>query len=529
MVLSKRGFGQCKGSNSAEVGEPPEQEPDQSSARAAKASTMDPILGSLQDFLGDCELKDLAILLTPGPEKDEVPLAAPVLSTTPSRSVSKLSSPRASRRPPGDGVREDLQQVCIKHQSKPVPLGHIKAHLLPEEKAKARSPATSPSHSPRSPASSENTGPPEKVPASNFTASFVEAGDLATKPKPETHPLLHAVEQSSLESNPPEPEKPTDKAAIAQRYNELRGSEARRGPWAKPVEKAPWTPSEEGPAPAAAREDWSPTRRKKADPGHLHLMLSLLDPSETGFVSPDTLVPIMLWLGLAKRQSAALALLQLGFGAGKISVSEIRHLSHYQEVQLRLVDGLRMEARRCSVDQFCEFLTEQGQIQPRLWFTAMKRGADGTVDIAEVQNLFLRMQVTEDRQILFRFLSFMCQHIHESKGTGETSSRARNFNFEDFVALLCRCTATWCLHKASIELCKGQGPEGSKDPQASPSHHDITCKWVELYRKIALSLVINRRFWGRDAQNVLNPGLLFPEVDELKKAPGGAVLDSSLK
>merc|ERR1719453_2400754 len=128
-----------------------------------------------------------------------------------------------------------------------------------------------------------------------------------------------------------------------------------------------------------------------------------MDPEGAGSVAPEMFVPLFFWLGLTRRRTAVLMTLETAFGLGDIDVAGIKKLSKYAEVQIRLIEGLRQLARRESLEQLSEYITDMGRL--RTWFHTMKRDATGHADIVEVQNLFARMEVTSDRQTLFRFLT----------------------------------------------------------------------------------------------------------------------------
>merc|ERR1719245_700450 len=160
----------------------------------------------------------------------------------------------------------------------------------------------------------------------------------------------------------------------------------------------------------------------------------------------------MYWLGLAKCRTSALAALETAFGPGDIEVDTLGSLNHYVEVQLRLVEGLRRLARRESLEQLCEFMTDGDRLRIRTWFCSMRRDSDGHVDIGETQSLFARMEVTTDRQAMYRFLShFKSRSIasattfRAAKSHGQGGQWQRSFSIEEFASLLCRRIVTWCL------------------------------------------------------------------------------------
>jgi len=284
-----------------------------------------------------------------------------------------------------------------------------------------------------------------------------------------------------------------------------------------------------------------------------------MDPQGNGSVPPDAFVPLMFWLGLTRRRSAALTTMELAFGPGDVDVAAISHLGQYVEVQVRLIDGFRQLARVQSLDQLCEFMTDWSRL--REWFYSMRRDPTGHVDVVEVQNLLARMEVTSDRATLFRFLSFVARSgtMPGSKGRQGTLER-RTLGIEDFASLICRCAIAWCLHRtlqlitctaapstttlgaptpqpqqhqAQTTQHKTQSTKSQQDGHDSamsakaPSpatplgvkgsvsanevgtaghevdEHTAKLRWTQLQRKIAVSLLVNHRFWGRESRSVL--------------------------
>jgi len=234
-------------------------------------------------------------------------------------------------------------------------------------------------------------------------------------------------------------------------------------------------------------------------------------------VSPDVFVPLMFWLGLTRRRGAALMTTELAFGQGDIDGATLRRLTAYLEVQLRLVEGLRRLARLESLEQLCEFITDWARL--RTWFYTMKRDTTGHVDIVEVQNLFARMEVTSDRQALFRFLSYVAKNEFipagsAAKPSGGSEQQAglenRTFGIADFASLLCRCAVTWCLHRTLVLINPdtGAGRADGTGPFHVPlgvpdSDREAQLRWTQLQRKIIVSLLVNHRFWGRESRTVL--------------------------
>jgi len=218
-------------------------------------------------------------------------------------------------------------------------------------------------------------------------------------------------------------------------------------------------------------------------------------------------------LGITRKRSAALMTLELAFGAGDIDTACMRSLARYAEVQIRLIEGLRQLARRESLEQLCEYITDMMRL--RTWFHTMKQDTYGHADIVEVQNLFARMEVTSDRQALFRFLSAV---VHSNVLPSATADRTggsngglrhRTFGIGDFASLLARCSIAWCLHRTSILLNPAENMPKNDDgegPLLAPPielEREVSMRWVALQRKIIISLLVNHRFWGRESRTVL--------------------------
>lgn len=359
--------------------------------------------------------------------------------------------------------------------------------------------------------------PPKKVDkTTNFNRAFIS--NSGVKLRVDQHPLLSAIEQSGLQVQEHEREA-SEEVLLARKLQELRFSETRRGPWASPPE--PRKPlAEDGAArttatrsQAAVGESHSsghasqPHATKKAT-SDMHRMLALLDANRLGFIQPDSLVPLMFWLGITKKRSAALATLQVAFGPGDIPTAAIAVMGQYSEVQIRLVEGLRNLARRDSLEQLCEFMTDHNNLHLRHWFNSMPCDPAGCVDITQVQNLFARMEVTKDRQGLFRFLSFIAETPSPGNAKDpreKLASDQRKFSSDGFASLMCRCAVAWCLHRTISLLTNfGQAQERSVSLQQPPSNHDLSCRWIQLKRKILVSMLINERFWGRESRGVLS-------------------------
>merc|ERR1711904_403669 len=252
--------------------------------------------------------------------------------------------------------------------------------------------------------------------ATNFTLGM--AAGLVVKPIHERHPLLASIEgMLQDDGNRRDPEMAS--MSIARRLDELRNREARKGPWTLPPERV--KKQEDRGFKRSAELLLAPTRPKPPAVGagrhsaeDFERLFSLMDHLQTGSVPPDALVPTMLWLGSARRRVAALSVIEFAFGHGdRVDKQDITGLAQHAEVQLRLHDGLRRMARRESLEQTCEFITDKNRL--RDWFCSMDRDRYGRVGVEEVQNLFVRMEITTDRKALFRLL-------HASFGQKDASS-----------------------------------------------------------------------------------------------------------
>eukprot|EP00439_Symbiodinium_sp_Y106_P038047 s6355_g4.t1 len=221
--------------------------------------------------------------------------------------------------------------------------------------------------------------------------------------------------------------------------------------------------------------------------------------SQIGSVDADVVVPLMFWLGLTKSRTAAMETLRMGFGQLQIENGTLLVLGDHVEVQMRLVEGLRHLVRRDSTEHMCEYLAGKSFQRPRAWFNSMRADPMGWVDITQVQNLFARMEVTSDRQTLFRFLSYIMENPCPSVAADHREAAAiesKKFSFNGFLSLICRCTTSWVLHRVlSVLMAESSG--------ALATDLDIANRWIELQRRIMISLLVNHRFWGRESRQEL--------------------------
>lgn len=356
-----------------------------------------------------------------------------------------------------------------------------------------------------------------EIPPTNFKLSFTRG--LSAKPRADQHPLLAAIEnmqEGELKGGDPE----VERALMAQRLEELRWAEPRRGAWACQAPpprdarlKGLEIPPTSGGPHSRGGQDGTPGTQSSESTG-VERLLRLVAPQGRD-MPPDALVPLMLWLGLARRRSAALAALELAFGPGRVEVAEVLRLDRNVEVQLRLVEGLKRLTRHESLEQLCEYVIDWTRL--RGWFQEMKQDTSGRVDVVEVQHLFARMELTSDRQALFRFLSFAARSgaLPVKSGSQRASSAApragdfngRTFGMEEFASVICRCIVTWCLHRTLILVSPPvSGTDGG--PFVLPlgmqaDEHDVALRWAQLQRKIVVSLLVNSRFWGRESRHIL--------------------------
>ncbi|CAJ1335117.1 unnamed protein product, partial [Effrenium voratum] len=347
----------------------------------------------------------------------------------------------------------------------------------------------------------------------NFTSAFL--ADLAVKPRVDSQPLLAFMEQGDFMSAVEQKnDTGSEQVLLARRLKALRGSEPRGVP----------EPAPEEPGGSFSRN----AKRKFHAGGHapakstgtskgsqMQRMLELLDPGRrAGHVNADALVPLMFWLGLTKSRAAALETLRMGFGSLQIDDGALMVMGEHVEVQMRLVEGLRQLVRRDSLELLCEYLTGGSFQRLRTWFNSMRADQFGCVDITQVQSLFARMEVTTDRQTLFRLLSYMTENPHPSAAGDAREAAAienKKFSLNGFGSLLCRCATSWCLHRMMAMLSTGE----------DDTIHDVANRWIQLQRKIMISLMVNQRFWGRESRQVLSslqaPQIHAPDLEELRK------------
>eukprot|EP00929_Paragymnodinium_shiwhaense_P007486 TRINITY_DN111405_c0_g1_i1.p1 TRINITY_DN111405_c0_g1~~TRINITY_DN111405_c0_g1_i1.p1 ORF type:complete len:684 (-),score=141.82 TRINITY_DN111405_c0_g1_i1:195-2246(-) len=382
----------------------------------------------------------------------------------------------------------------------------------------------------------QNVRRKKKLPETNFTAHLL-GGTETAKPWSEQHPLLVAIDSMHDDEFAHGSMQP-EQAVLAQRLDEYRaaGGARRAGEGAAVAERRrplgndiriPHVLSKAG---APGRHLAGAAKRATRLQEVWEQLITLMDPQRLGKVPADMFVPLMFWLGLTRRRTAALACLEQAFGPGDIDTASISNLCDYAEVQARLVDGLREMARKESLEQLCEYMTDVARI--RIWFYSMKRDPLGHVDIAEVQNLFARMEVTRDRQALFRFLrhelrsgNFAPSSPVAAAPTSPVSALdggtfadsatapARTFGITEFASMLCRCTISWCIYRTILlispsmqetsvprEGILASGPHGEAP---ASEDGDLALRWMQLQRKITVSLLVNHRFWGREARHVL--------------------------
>jgi len=373
---------------------------------------------------------------------------------------------------------------------------------------------------------------PTGEPKTGFTVAMFSGTADVKKPRAEVHPLLTAIE--GMQHDDIVQHGVGESGLLSQRLDELRWGELRKGAWTnrperrRPAEKDATTAAKQqergkdsGVLEAPGRQLVSADIARSAkdagikdihgDSEQMERLIHIMDPERTGVVAPEVFVPLFFWLGLTRRRTAVLITLELAFGPGNIDVGGIQKLSRYAEVQIRLIEGLRHLARRESLEQLCEYITDMMRL--RTWFHTMKRDTTGHADIVEVQNLFARMEVTSDRQTLFRFLTHIIHSEVLPSATAERGEKQgaigkRTFGIGDFASLLCRCAVAWCLHRTLMLIDPSDDAERAGDgPLMAPNINDLDreaeMRWVALQRKIIISLLVNHRFWGRESRTVL--------------------------
>lgn len=350
----------------------------------------------------------------------------------------------------------------------------------------------------------------------NFSPGFI--ADLAVKPRVDSQPLLACMEQGDFMSTVEQKvDADSEHQILSRRLQALRAKEARGEPNA---------PEEAGPSKGAKRNKFkagaaAPVKfaSSTGKGSKMQRMMELLDPGRrAGYVLADALVPLMFWLGLTKSRMAALETLRMGFGSLQIDTGALLVMGEHVEVQMRLVEGLRHLSRRDSLEQLCEYVTGNGFQRLRAWFNSMRSDQVGCVDITQVQSLFARMEVTTDRQTLFRLLSYIIENPHPTAAKDPREAMAiekKKFSLHGFGSLICRCAASWVLHRVMSML---EVPDNARSKEEGLTEQDIAMRWIQLQRKIMISLMVNQRFWGRECRQVL--GHLQPpqmSLEELEK------------
>lgn len=368
--------------------------------------------------------------------------------------------------------------------------------------------------------------------------SFAIVADLALKPKLERTPLLTSINDIS-QAGGEENERALGSQNLAMQLDELRCREYRRGPWTRPSE--PRRNSERQTAPEAEEgrtpsvSEVRPLERSsvypicyassKAEPPRVDFdpIVRLLDPMGKGSVSPDTFVPFMFWLGITRRRAAALMIFEFGFGRRDVSTASIMENNQFTLVQTRLVDGIQWMARRETTEQVCEYITDERRLTR--WFRSMSLDPSGHVDIIDVMKFLANLDVDPatkealDASLLFRFLTHSLEVLHPRPVRAASSEFERSepltpemlaeslalskFTFPLFCSLLCRCVVTWCIDR----MAKLVAPPGSglgMQPALSEEERGRQLRWTETHRRIAVSLLVNHRFWGREARVVLS-------------------------
>jgi hypothetical protein len=236
----------------------------------------------------------------------------------------------------------------------------------------------------------------------------------------------------------------------------------------------------------------------------------------------------MFWFGITRHRAVALKTIEMAFGPGDLDLAEVQCLCEHMDVKVRLIYGLRSLARRESLEPLCEYMTNK----QREWFASMRRDPLGRVDINELQNFFVRQDVMNDRLALFRFLRHEMRraasraaqsgdnkHNGAAAANKPNKSKCSKPNMEfcgealdgiEFNSMLCVCVLSWCVFRAVRFVMHGHD---KILPTWTNVNQQVASKWTELQRKITVSLLVNHRFWGREAKLVL-ASLHQPDTDD---------------
>lgn len=376
---------------------------------------------------------------------------------------------------------------------------------------------------------------------SDTSFSFAIIADLALKPRLERTPLLTSIKDLSKAGEEEENERILGSQNIAMQLDELRCREQRRGPWTRPSE--PRMSGERQAAPAADEgRTASVSEMRPSEHSSVHPLryatskdsseqprvdfgpiVQLLDPRGQGFVAPDAFVPFMFWLGITRRRAAALMIFELGFGRGDVSTAAIMKNNQFTWVQTRLVDGIQWMARRETTEQVCEYITDEKRLTR--WFNSISLDPSGQVDIIEVMKFLANLEIDPatkgdlNASVLFRFLSHSLEVLHPRPCRAASTHFERSepltpevlaeslalskFTFPLFCSLLCRCVVTWCIYRMA-RLVDPPGSGFGMQPALSEEDHGKELRWTETHRRIAVSLLVNHKFWGREARVVLS-------------------------
>lgn len=503
---------------------------------AAAEDDSDPHVGSLLQFVDGSRLGGLqeALEVIPSTEtltarnvaeeqqEDLQPIGLPQAGTNaagsppappaPPPPVPAVASPRGARR----GVAHEVAGRLSARRAQ-FPRRRQSREPLPQlggdaSASAARMTSAQGLPTPRSPGSpAPAVRPLQSRPTTNFTHAFAESFSSKVKANPDKHPLLVAMAEGDADGAARPEAKGLEHAHLAHRLDGLRSSRgwhveqsdppparALASPLAHqgPLDALPPGDFQGGAAPAAAHSG------RTGGLPRWGLVPQLVDPEGTGRVPHDVLVPLMYWLGLARRRASALLALETAFGAGEIEVGTLLSLNQYVEVQLALVEGLRSLARKESLERLCEFMMDSDRLRIRSWLSSMRRESDGRADIAHILDLFTHMGIAADRQAVFRFLSSFKNQGRRSGVAGAPEGQRRgalpsqrSFSAEDLGALLCRCLVTWCLAR-TLSLV-------APSDRSRAGERDVALAWSQLQRKILVSLLVNERFWGAHSKQVL--------------------------
>jgi hypothetical protein len=222
-----------------------------------------------------------------------------------------------------------------------------------------------------------------------------------------------------------------------------------------------------------------------------------------------------------------LALLETAFGSGNIAPESILGLAPYYDVQVQIAEALRRMARKESFDQVCEYITDQDHLR-ELWLS-MHHDSSGRIELGEILKMLGRVEVGVRSKEMFRFLSHFATTFAESyTESHQTDTLLKNcaadrnrFTLPFLTILLARCVVTSYIIKvldlldpsdkpqsvggyASLEAYSSAlGTSGHNTKPDAELDPKVSRRWAQIHRRIAVSLLVNQRYWGREGKMVL--------------------------